>query len=383
MYNIDLWKTSGHYKNYSDNLFLLKVDNHGFGLKPMNCPGHCLMFGSKARSYKELPIRFADFGVLHRNEISGALSGLTRVRRFQQDDAHIFCSPEQIKDEVLGQLDFIDYVYSLFGYQYDVFLSTRPKDKFIGDINLWNQAEKSLADTLDIFCTKKGKTWKVNPGDGAFYGPKIDTKLYDALGRTHQSGTIQLDFQLPIRFNLSFRTDEVVKKDDEEKKEKQPKKDKKKDKEGKEGKEDKDGKDGKENETKNEVKNEIKVCDSNVEVYHKDCWSETEFTWKEQALKPGYARPVMVHRAILGSVERFFAILTEHTGGYWPFWISPRQINICPVSNKYQQYAEKIYNRLVYEGYKVEINLSNKTIDKKIHQAEVERFNFIIVVGKL
>lgn len=162
MFNIKLWKTSGHYKNYSENLFLLKVDDVGFGLKPMNCPGHCVMFGAKTRSYKELPFRMADFGVLHRNEVSGALSGLTRVRRFQQDDAHIFCTTEQILSEVYGQLEFIDYVYSLFDYKYDLYLSTRPKEKFIGSVELWDKAEKALADTLDAFCKKKNKTWKVN-----------------------------------------------------------------------------------------------------------------------------------------------------------------------------------------------------------------------------
>ncbi len=162
MFNLHLWKTSGHYRNYSDNLFLLKVDNHGFGLKPMNCPGHCLMFNSKSRSYKELPLRYADFGVLHRNEIHGALSGLTRVRRFQQDDAHIFCTMDQIIEEVIGQIEFIDYIYSLFGYEYDLFLSTRPKDKFIGNVEIWNMAENALAEALNKFCEKKGnKTWKV------------------------------------------------------------------------------------------------------------------------------------------------------------------------------------------------------------------------------
>jgi len=161
MYNLNLWKTSGHYKNYSENLFLLKVDKQGFGLKPMNCPGHCVMFGSKTRSYKELPLRMADFGVLHRNEVHGALSGLTRVRRFQQDDAHIFCAADQIKSEVMGQLEFIDYVYSLFGYEYDLYLSTRPKDKYIGSLEIWDKAEKELADSLTEFCEKTGKSWKV------------------------------------------------------------------------------------------------------------------------------------------------------------------------------------------------------------------------------
>ena len=212
IYNLKLWKTSGHYKNYKENLFLMKVENQGFGLKPMNCPGHCLMFDSVARSYKELPIRMADFGVLHRNEISGALTGLTRVRRFQQDDSHIFCRYDQIMDEVLGFLDFMSYVYEVFGFKYELYLSTRP-EKMLGSAKLWDMAEQSLTDALNKF----GKPWKINPGDGAFYGPKIDIKLFDALGRTHQCGTVQLDFQLPIRFNLMYKTEEQVVKEDKDK----------------------------------------------------------------------------------------------------------------------------------------------------------------------
>lgn len=180
MYNLKLWKTSGHYRAYKDNIFLLKVENQGFGLKPMNCPGHCLMFDNTVRSYRELPLRFADFGVLHRNEISGALSGLTRVRRFQQDDAHIFCAPDQIMQEILGCLDFLDYVYGIFGFHFELELSTRPEDR-LGEESLWDEAEEALKQALDKF----GKPWKLNPGDGAFYGPKIDIKVFDALKRLH------------------------------------------------------------------------------------------------------------------------------------------------------------------------------------------------------
>eukprot|EP00357_Protocruzia_adherens_P032033 CAMPEP_0115010416 /NCGR_PEP_ID=MMETSP0216-20121206/23305_1 /TAXON_ID=223996 /ORGANISM="Protocruzia adherens, Strain Boccale" /LENGTH=602 /DNA_ID=CAMNT_0002378631 /DNA_START=38 /DNA_END=1842 /DNA_ORIENTATION=- len=211
MYNCDLWKCSGHYQHYKDDMFIIDVDEQEFGLKPMNCPGHCLMFDNTIRSYKELPIRYADFGVLHRNEISGALSGLTRVRRFQQDDAHIFCTQDQIMQEVLGCLDFLAYIYGLFGFDFELALSTRP-EKALGDVELWNVAEEQLAKALDAF----GKPWKVNPGDGAFYGPKIDIKLFDALRRQHQCGTVQLDFQLPIRFNLQYRTVEVVEKTEAE-----------------------------------------------------------------------------------------------------------------------------------------------------------------------
>ena len=280
IYNLRLWKTSGHYKNYKENMFMVKIENQGFGLKPMNCPGHCLMFDSTARSYKELPIRFADFGVLHRNEISGALSGLTRVRRFQQDDAHIFCAPEQIQQEVISQLEFLEYIYKIFGFEYELFLSTRP-EKALGSVELWDQAEKALAEALDQF----GKPWKLNPGDGAFYGPKIDIKLYDAIKRHHQCGTIQLDFQLPIRFNLSYRTDEKVVKTDE---------DKEHDKKEKEAKHKKNKKGEKKNgENKPIAEEDEKVNHSeaketalvhsccNRETYGKDEWDDEEFVWEE------------------------------------------------------------------------------------------------------
>ena len=286
IFNLKLWKTSGHYKNYKENMFMVKIENQGFGLKPMNCPGHCLMFDSKARSYKELPIRYADFGVLHRNELSGALSGLTRVRRFAQDDAHIFCTPEQIQSEIFSQLQFVEYVYSVFGFEYELFLSTRP-EKALGSVDLWDKAEKALADALNQF----GKPWKINPGDGAFYGPKIDIKLFDAIKRTHQCGTIQLDFQLPIRFNLHYRTDEVVIKSDAdkeaEKKEaaearKKAKADKKADKKAKkEGGENavENNNEKNSNENQKEITKEISCC--NRDVFPNDEWDDEEFIWEE------------------------------------------------------------------------------------------------------
>jgi threonyl-tRNA synthetase len=286
LFNLKLWKTSGHYKNYKENMFMVKIENQGFGLKPMNCPGHCLMFDSKARSYKELPIRYADFGVLHRNELSGALSGLTRVRRFAQDDAHIFCTPEQIQSEIFSQLQFVEYVYSVFGFEYELFLSTRP-EKALGSVDLWDKAEKALADALNQF----GKPWKINPGDGAFYGPKIDIKLFDAIKRTHQCGTIQLDFQLPIRFNLNYRTDEVVIKSDAdkeaEKKEaaearKKAKADKKADKKAKKEAEENPDENKKENnntENEKEITKEISCC--NRDVFPNDEWDDEEFIWEE------------------------------------------------------------------------------------------------------
>ena len=233
IYNAKLWMTSGHWDHYSENMFKINIEKEAFGLKPMNCPGHCIMFDQTTRSYRDLPLRMADFGVLHRNELSGALTGLTRVRRFQQDDAHIFCMPDQIRSEMAGCMAFLKHVYSVFGFTYQLRLSTRP-EKFLGDIAVWDQAEADLSASLD----EAGLPWKLNPGDGAFYGPKIDITLQDALKRSHQCATIQLDFQLPLRFNLAY-------------------------------------------------------VDEKGEKQH----------------------PVMIHRAILGSVERMIAVLTENFGG--------------------------------------------------------------------
>uniref|UniRef100_A0A671XZF9 threonine--tRNA ligase n=1 Tax=Sparus aurata TaxID=8175 RepID=A0A671XZF9_SPAAU len=260
IYNSKLWETSGHWQHYSENMFSFPVEEEIFALKPMNCPGHCLMFSHRPRSWRELPLRLADFGVLHRNELSGTLTGLTRVRRFQQDDAHIFCTMDQIETEMKGCLDFLRCIYDVFGFSFQLHLSTRP-EKYLGDIAVWNQAEKQLENSLNEF----GEPWKLNPGDGAFYGPKIDIKIKDAIGRYHQCATIQLDFQLPIRFNLTFV-----------------------------------GKDGDDK-----------------------------------------ARPVIIHRAILGSVERMIAILTENYAGKWPLWISPRQVMLVPVNPSCEDYAKR------------------------------------------
>lgn len=299
VFNIDLWKTSGHYENYKENMFTFNVEGQEFGMKPMNCPGHCVMFSYDLHSYRHLPIRMADFGVLHRNEMSGALTGLTRVRRFQQDDAHIFCRPDQIEQEVAGVLDMLKHVYGIFGFEFNLCLSTRPA-KFLGEVAQWDNAEKALAACLDKF----GKKWDVNPGDGAFYGPKIDIQLTDALKRKHQCATIQLDFQLPIRFDLSYKNEE-----------------------------------GK------------------------------------------FERPVIVHRAILGSVERMIAVLIEHTGGKWPFWLSPRQVSILTVSEKHNEYAHHIREMLHRAGYFVDVDDSNDKLTKKIREAQVAQYNFILVVG--
>ena len=239
--------------------------------------------------------------MLHRNELSGALNGLTRVRRFQQDDAHIFCRPDQIKQEVSGVLDFMRHVYGIFGMTFKLELSTRPK-KAMGDLALWDRAEASLKESLDDFIG--AGNWKVNPGDGAFYGPKIDIKVMDAMNRMHQTATIQLDFQLPIRFDLSYKTE-------------------------------------------------------------------------TGAMK----RPVMVHRAILGSVERSFAILLEHYKGKWPFWLSPRQAIVIPVNATCMEYAQKVKQMLWDNNFLVDVDDSGRTLNKMVREAQLEQYNYILVVG--
>merc|ERR1711988_430064 len=219
IYNLDLWHQSGHAQHYKSNMFTFDVEGQEFGMKPMNCPGHCLLFGSKTSSWRDLPMRMADFGVLHRNEVSGALTGLTRVRRFQQDDAHIFCSEEQIKQEVINALHFMKHVYTIFGMTYKLELSTKP-DKALGSQELWDMAESQLAAALDEFAGPGN--WRVNPKDGAFYGPKIDIKVFDALERKHQCATVQLDFQMPIRFNLRYAAATVYTKKEGEKEKEAP-----------------------------------------------------------------------------------------------------------------------------------------------------------------
>ncbi|XP_004372697.1 threonine--tRNA ligase 2, cytoplasmic [Trichechus manatus latirostris] len=302
VYNSKLWEASGHWQHYSENMFTFDIEKDTFALKPMNCPGHCLMFAHRPRSWREMPIRLADFGVLHRNELSGTVSGLTRVRRFQQDDAHIFCTVEQIEEEIKGSLQFLQSVYSTFGFTFQLNLSTRPEN-FLGQIEMWDQAEKQLQNSLMEF----GKPWKMNPGDGAFYGPKIDIKIKDAIGRYHQCATIQLDFQLPIRFNLTY-----VSKDGDDKK-----------------------------------------------------------------------RPVIIHRAILGSVERMIAILSENYGGKWPFWLSPRQVMVIPVGPTCEKYALQVSSEFFEEGFMADVDLDDScTLNKKIRNAQLAQYNFILVVGE-
>ncbi|XP_044086450.1 threonine--tRNA ligase 2, cytoplasmic [Neovison vison] len=302
MYNSKLWETSGHWQHYSENMFTFDIEKDTFALKPMNCPGHCLMFAHRPRSWREMPIRFADFGVLHRNELSGTLSGLTRVRRFQQDDAHIFCTVEQIEEEINGCLQFLQSVYSTFGFSFQLNLSTRPEN-FLGEVEIWDEAEKQLQNSLVEF----GKPWKMNPGDGAFYGPKIDIKIKDAIGRYHQCATIQLDFQLPIRFNLTY-----VSKDGDDKR-----------------------------------------------------------------------NPVIIHRAVLGSVERMIAILSENYAGKWPFWLSPRQVMVIPVGPTCEKYALQVSSAFFEEGFMADVDLDHScTLNKKIRNAQLAQYNFILVVGE-
>jgi len=305
VYNLDLWHQSGHAMHYKDAMFCFDVEGKEWAMKPMNCPGHCLVFAGKIRSYRDLPLRFADFGVLHRNELSGALSGLTRVRRFQQDDAHIFCREDQIESEVIGSLEFMKSVYATFGMTYKLELSTRP-EKGLGEIELWDRAESALERAMDEFAGKGG--WKVNPGDGAFYGPKIDIKVMDAMDRVHQCATIQLDFQLPIRFDLQYNTGS-----------------------------------------------------------------------KEKGNE--FARPVMVHRAMLGSVERMFAVLCEHYGGKWPFWLSPRQVMIIPVHKDWNDYCQEVRDKLHNEGFYADVDLTKAKFPKKVRTAQIDQYNFQLVVG--
>ncbi len=300
LFNKVLWETSGHWQHYKDDMFVFKVDDKLFSWKPMNCPSHCLIFRSKFRSYRELPLRLADFGVLHRNELTGTLSGLTRVRRFSQDDAHIFCTPDQIEEEIYKLLDFVKYVYKdVFNMEYNVFLSTRPKDS-MGSDEIWELAENGLKNALQ----KRNIDFEINEGDGAFYGPKIDFVLKDSLGRDWQTATIQLDFNLPERFDLYY--------------------------------EDKNG---------NRV------------------------------------RPIMIHRAILGSLERFIGVLIEHFAGKFPLWLSPVQVKVITVADRHIEYANTIVKKLFDEGFRVETNYEKLTVPNKVRLAQEEKVNYIVVIG--
>ncbi|HHS49126.1 MAG TPA: threonine--tRNA ligase [Desulfurella acetivorans] len=295
-----LWKISGHYDNYRENMYFTEVENVSFGIKPMNCLGHIQVYKSRLRSYKELPKRFFELGVVHRHEKSGVLHGLLRVREFTQDDAHIFCTKEQLNDEIIGVLDFVKYAMDIFNFDYEMEISTRP-EKSIGTDEDWQNATNALINALEN--TKR--PYQINEGDGAFYGPKIDVKLKDAIGRKWQCATIQCDFTLPERFNLEYI--------------------------------DKDG-------------------------------------------LP--KRPVMVHRVILGSIERFIAVLIENYAGDFPLWLAPIQARVVPISEKFEDYATKVYKQLKDADIRVDIEKRNETISKKVRFAELEKIPYILVVGQ-
>jgi threonyl-tRNA synthetase len=298
--DVELWKISGHYENYQEAMFFTEVDEKQFAVKPMNCPTHCLIFATRLRSYRDLPIRYADFGRLHRYERSGVTNGLFRVRSFTQDDAHIFCTEEQIPSEVLGATDIILEIYRTFGFaDVQIELSTRP-EKRIGSDALWDRAEAALSKALE----SRGFPFRINPGDGAFYGPKVDFHVHDALGRTWQIGTVQLDYQLPERFGLEY-----------------------------------------------------------------------------VAADGSQQRPVMIHRAMLGSVERFLAILIEQTAGAFPLWVAPVQAVVLPVSEKFIDYGERVRSELIAGGVRAELDARNEKLGYKIREAQLQKVPYMLVVG--
>ncbi|XP_045220346.2 threonine--tRNA ligase, mitochondrial isoform X2 [Macaca fascicularis] len=318
LFSTKLWEQSGHWEHYQEDMFAVQPSGSDrpassqsddstrhttdiLALKPMNCPAHCLMFAHRPRSWRELPLRLADFGALHRAEASGGLGGLTRLRCFQQDDAHIFCTTDQLEAEIQSCLDFLRSVYAVLGFSFRLALSTRPSG-FLGDPCLWDQAEQVLQRALKEF----GEPWDLNSGDGAFYGPKIDVHLHDALGRPHQCGTIQLDFQLPLRFDLQYK--------------------------GKAG-----------------------------------------------ALE----RPVLIHRAVLGSVERLLGVLAESCGGKWPLWLSPFQVVVIPVGTEQEEYAREAQQSLRAAGLVSDLDAdSGLTLSRRIRRAQLAHYNFQFVVGQ-
>ncbi|MDO4266747.1 MAG: threonine--tRNA ligase [Eubacteriales bacterium] len=298
--NRKLWETSGHWDHYKENMYTTVIDGEDYAVKPMNCPGGVLVYASEPRSYRDLPLRIGELGLVHRHEKSGQLHGLFRVRCFTQDDAHIFMTPEQITPEILGVIRMIDDLYSLLGFKYKVELSTRPEDSMGSDED-WEMAENGLRAALDA----AGLPYAVNEGDGAFYGPKIDFHLIDAIGREWQCGTIQLDFQLPQRFELEYM-----------------------------------GADGEKH------------------------------------------RPIMIHRVIFGSIERFIGILTEHFAGAFPTWLAPVQARILPVSDKYLDYADKVYEELDAAGIRVSVDKRSEKLGWKIREAQKEKVPYMLIVGE-
>ncbi|MEK6705916.1 MAG: threonine--tRNA ligase [Bdellovibrionota bacterium] len=298
--DVSLWKKSGHYENYRESMYFTEVDNRNYAVKPMNCPAATFVYSSQKRSYRELPLRFADFGRLHRYEKSGVTAGLTRVRSFCQDDAHIFCTLDQIENEIKRVADMILRTYDLFGFQeVRIFLSTRPP-KRVGSDSVWDKAEQALKAVLDSL----GREYQVNPGDGAFYGPKIDFNVRDAIKRYHQLGTIQLDFNMPERFDLSYV-----------------------------------------------------AADNSMQ------------------------RPVMVHRAVLGSIERFMGILIEHTAGAFPFWLTPVQARLIPIKSSHNEYCREFAKELTKLGYRCDIDDRNESMGLKTRDAQTAKIPFSLVAG--
>ncbi|KYG91112.1 threonine--tRNA ligase [[Bacillus] sp. KCTC 13219] len=299
MMNQRLWEQSGHWQHYKENMYFTQVDEQKFALKPMNCPGHMLIYKNDLHSYRNLPIRMAEFGQVHRHEFSGALNGLLRVRTFCQDDAHIFATPEQIENEIALALNIIDHVYKVFGFKYEIELSTRPDD-YMGELALWNQAERALKNVLK----RLGFSYKINVGDGAFYGPKIDIHIRDAIKRSHQCATVQLDFQMPEKFDLTY------------------------------------------------------INENNEKV-----------------------RPVIIHRAVFGSIDRFLGILIEHYGGAFPLWLAPKQVQIIGVAEAHQPYVAEVYKALQQAGVRASINKRNEKLGRKIRDAQLQKVPYILVLG--
>jgi threonyl-tRNA synthetase len=300
LYDSELWRTSGHWDKFRENMFTLEAEGHEYGLKPMNCPGHCVLYGQTPHSYRELPLRLAEAGNLHRNELSGTLHGLLRVRHFVQDDAHIYCTPEQVEDEVLGCLDYAFYLYELLGLDVRAELSTRPENR-LGTDGEWDKAEGALAAALE----RQGLSYQVSEGEGIFYGPKIDMHMSDSLGRSWQISTIQLDFQMPARFGLTYQGDD-----------------------------------------------------------------NAEHT------------PVMIHRALLGSLERFIGIYLEHTGGDLPLFLAPEQVRVLPVSDPYRADAESLADDLRVHGFRAWVDERDETLGRRIRDAELFKIPYVVVWGE-
>lgn len=301
MMSQELWEVSGHWNNYKENMYTSMVDEREFAIKPMNCPGSLLVYKNSLHSYKDLPLRMGELGQVHRHEASGALNGLFRVRTFTQDDAHIYMTPDQIEDEIIKLINFIDRVYGSLNLSYEIELSTRPEKKYIGDLAIWEKSEAALAAA----CKAAGKDYKVNPGDGAFYGPKLDFHVKDSLGRVWQCGTIQLDMNLPERFDITYVDDKGEK-----------------------------------------------------------------------------VRPVMLHRVIFGSIERFIGILIEHFAGVFPLWLAPVQIKVLPVNNEYHlDYAKEVTELLQKNGFKVEMDAREEKLGYRIREGQMEKVPYLLVLG--